>query len=59
MMGSWVARGAMNRNDIKDDWENLENSAKKEGTDKGYKSMSGQCFGDTHFDIMDVKHGLY
>ena len=38
-MGAWVARGAMNRNDIKDDWDNLENSAKKEGTDKGYKSI--------------------
>ena len=40
-----------NRNGIKDDWGNWENSAGKEGTDKGYKSVSGQCCGDTHLDI--------
>ena len=33
------------------DWGNWENSAGKEGTDKGYKSASGQCDGDTHLDI--------
>ena len=29
----------------------MQNSAGKEGTDEGHKSVSGQCYGDTHLDI--------
>ena len=42
--------GAKNRNGIKDDWGDWVNSARKEGTDKGYKSASGR-YGDTYLDI--------
>ena len=31
-------------------WGDWENSAGKEGTGKGYKCVSGQCYGDTHLD---------
>ena len=34
------------------DWENSAgNSGGEEGTDKGYKSASGQCYCDTQLDI--------
>ena len=44
-------RWRKNWNGIKDDWDDWENSAGVEGTDKGYKTVSGQCYGDTHLDI--------
>ena len=54
--GPFVLSISMANSSFGGDWEN---SAGKEGTDKGDKSASGQCDGDTHLDIyMVVKHGL-